>query len=444
MDSNLLNDLFNIKESDIEKFDSCNAEDGNIIVHLRLKKKTDVLCPICNRKLSCNGFKIKPIKHKILSDRNMMVYYEARRLRCKTCNYTEFEKNPLSMSGFNCSIPVMNQVMIELHDYRLNYTMIAENNCLSYGEVINYFDSFVTIPKLSLPENLGIDEIHSDMAKRKDASYLATLTDNDEFKLLDILPSRSKYELSNYFQHFSLEERKKVKYVTIDMWEPYEEICKRWLPNCIVAVDPFHVIEHLTNDFTRIRVRIMNSCIYGSNSYYLLKKWHKLLETDKYNLEGEGKYNKTFRQILNYGDIKKMTLEISEELKTAYDLKESYRYFNKHSTYETAGEQLDDLIADFKNANIKEYEEFIGILVHFREEIINSFLHSDVTGDRLTNAKAEAMNEKIKTHIRISKGLSNFNRFRKRMLYCFNDKLFYALTSKLTSMKRNLKKGKIK
>lgn len=77
MDSNLLNNLFNIKESDIEKFDSYNNEDGSIIVHIRLKKKEDVYCPICNKKLSCNGYKVKPIKHKALSDRNMKIFYEA-------------------------------------------------------------------------------------------------------------------------------------------------------------------------------------------------------------------------------------------------------------------------------------------------------------------------------------------------------------------------------
>lgn len=78
-------------------------------------------------------------------------------------------------------------------------------------------------------------------------------------------------------------------------------------------------------------------------------------------------------------------------------------------------------------------------MITWKREIINSFIISYVTGDRLSNAKSEAMNEKIKTHIRISKGLANFLRFRKRILYCFNDLLFVVLTEKLTSMKKDLK-----
>ena len=78
-------------------------------------------------------------------------------------------------------------------------------------------------------------------------------------------------------------------------------------------------------------------------------------------------------------------------------------------------------------------------MITWKQEIINSFIISDATGHRLSNAKSEAMNQNIKTHIRISKGLANFSRFRKRMLYCFNDKLFVVLTEKLTTMKRDLK-----
>ena len=83
-------------------------------------------------------------------------------------------------------------------------------------------------------------------------------------------------------------------------------------------------------------------------------------------------------------------------------------------------------------------------MINWKTEIINSFKRSEITGNRLSNAKSEAMNNGIGTNIRISRGLANFNRFRKRMLYCFNDQLFYSLTHKLTSLKRDIKKKKNK
>ncbi len=440
---NLIKDLFNVDEGQIEHFESHNDEEGNIIIHLRLKPISDPLfCPVCWNKLCGNGIMEKKINHKILADRNCKLFYEARRYRCKKCDYSQYERNPFAMNGFNNSIPVMNQVMKDLHDPRLNYTMIAKHNDISVNEVITYFDSFVTIPYIPLPENLGIDEIHSKMAKRKNSSYLCVLTDNDRFSLVDILTSRSKYELNNFLSQKPLAEREKVKYVTIDMWRPYKEMALKWFPNVIVAVDPFHVIEHLSDCFTKIRIRVMKSKIYGSNAYYLLKSWHKLLESDGYDLNNEPRYNHVLKMKANYNDIYKMLLEIDEGLTTAYELKEAYRDFNRRCTYEEAERKLDELIALFQKENIKEYEEFINIMINWKKEIVNSFILSEVTGQRLSNAKSEGMNQQIGLNISISKGLANFLRFRKRMLYCFNDRLFYALTSKLTSMKRSLKQKK--
>ena len=219
---NLIKSIFNIDEKNIEKFESFD-ENGVLCITIRLKKPAEPqFCPVCGFKLCSNGTKDKPINHKILTDRNCKLIYEARRYRCKKCNYSTFERNPFAMNGFNNSIPVMNQVMIDLHDPRNNYTMVARKNNISVTQVIRYFDSFAVIPPIRLPENLGIDEIHSNMARRKNASYLCVLTDNDRFALVDILTSRSKYELNSYLSFKPKEEREAVKYVTIDMWEPYK------------------------------------------------------------------------------------------------------------------------------------------------------------------------------------------------------------------------------
>ena len=433
--------MFNIDERDIEEFCSKNDEEGNMKIIVRLKKKI-LYCPKCGSRLVSNGIRSKEINHKVLTDRKTKLIYKANRYKCKTCGYSEMERNPFALPGFSTSILVMNQVMTDLHNPRYNYTMIAEKNDISVNEVILYGDSYIVIPHIPLPVNLGIDEFSSKMAKRRDASYLGVLIDNDRFALVDILPSRNKPDLNKFFSECPKQERDAVKYVTIDMWRPYEETARKWLKNAIVAVDPFHVIEHLNDDFSDIRIRVMKRCVYGSHAYYLLKTWHKLLESDEYDLNNEPKYNSVFKCKLNYGDLKKMLLELDEELTLAYNLKEAYRYFNSHCTYEKAEEELDDMIYSFAKANIREYDEFVQIMINWKQEIINSFIRSEETGHRLSNAKAESMNNSVEINIHISNGLSNFTRFRKRMIYCFNDRVFYSLTSKLTSLKRDLKKKK--
>ena len=56
--------------------------------------------------------------------------------------------------------------------------------------------------------------------------------------------------------------------------------------------------------------------------------------SDKYDLNNEPKYNSVFRCKLNYDDLKKMILELDDELTLAYNLKEAYRDFNFNCSYE--------------------------------------------------------------------------------------------------------------
>ena len=269
-------------------------------------------------------------------------------------------------------------------------------------------------------------------------SYLCVFVDNNHRTLNEILPNRSKVTLSKHFEMIPQSERDKVKYVTIDMWEPYRDVCKKYLRHCEIAVDPFHVIKHLTECFTRIRVGIMKQCVYDSPSYYLLKTWHKLLETDSFDLDNEPRYNSKFRQKMNYRDLYNMLLEISPDLKLAYELKELYRDFNKRCSFEEAGAQLDYLIELFEHSDLDCYKEFISLLKHWKPEIINSF-RRPYDDRRQSNALAENINQKLRLLIEISNGYTNLERFRARALYCLNDKLFYCLTTCLYSRKREHK-----
>lgn len=99
-------------------------------------------------------------------------------------------------------------------------------------------------------------------------------------------------------------------------------------------------------------------------------------------------------------------------------------------SYEEAALEYDEILDAFKKSDIREYNEFIGIMIHWKEEILNSFRRP--YGDRkLSNAFTENMNGKIRDYISISKGISNFTRFRKRVLLSQSYQVKYALTANL-------------
>ena len=126
-------------------------------------------------------------------------------------------------------------------------------------------------------------------------------------------------------------------------------------------------------------------------------------------------------------------------LSVAYYLKESYRSFNASAAYEGAKERLEELIREFESADIPQYREFTSLLKHWRREILNSFLRP-YEDRKLSNAFCENINGKLRTYLTLSRGIANFDRFRKRALFALDPHTFYSLTSVLSNGKHEGRK----
>ena len=437
-DFDFITTLLNISADQIESLHVVSSKES---VDYFISLKAEIPdCPYCGNKMISNGYgRIKPIKHPTLFDTKSVIHYKPHRYLCKACGKTVSQDNPFTFRRFSSSYLLLRNVMNKLGN--LNYTldMIAKELHLSNTQVNNYLDSYVTIPPMPLPQSLGIDEIHNPEMAYKGSAYLCIMVDNQNRCIYDVLGSRSKNYLDNFFYGFKEEEKAAVKYVSIDMWEPYKDLAYKHFKNCIVAVDPFHVVKHLCKDFDDLRIRIMNQTVYGSNAYYLLKKWNWLLKADHVDLDNEPQYNNRFKMKLNRRQILKMLLDLSPELEEAYVLKEKYRSFNKNMSYEEARENYDDLVKEFEDANIAEYRELVSILHTWKKEILNSFLRP-YEDHKLSNAFCENINGKINTYLDISRGINNFKRFRKRVLFALHPKIFYSISNVLYSDKREGKK----
>ena len=423
--------VLNVTQDQIQSASVAHVDDI-IQIHITLKPAV-TSCPYCSGPVRLKEYSSHSFNHLPIAGHPSVIVWRRRRYVCKDCWKTFSEPNPFGPEKYHQSYAVLSSIADDLHNIHLSFKDIAQKHRVSEPLVSLYADSFLAVPRNTLPESLGIDELHSNMSKYG-GSYLAVLVDNVHRSLLDILPNRSKRTLSKYFELIPLEERKRVRFVTIDLWQPYKDTALKYFPNCCVAADPFHVVEHLTAGFTRIRVDIMNQCVYNSPEYYLLKKWHKLLETDYY-LDNTPKYNNYFKQKMNYRDLYDMLLSLNPNLSLAYHLKEMYRDFNRTCSFENAPAQLDQLIDAFETADLYCYEEFVSILKNWRTEIINSF-QRPFDNRKQSNALTEHVNARLRELITISNGFANFERFRARAIYCLNNHTFYTLTSSLHSNKR--------
>ena len=266
--SDFTTSVLNLSPSQIESIDTVCSED-RVRIYLKLKNKHPN-CPYCAGLSSSKGITDYNFIIPDIAGKSAEVLWKRRRYFCRDCGKTFSEDNIFTPEGIHSSFSQLTQVVTDFHNLNYSIKDIAAKNHLSSAMTEIYCDSYLRVPRQYLPVNLGIDELHSGMAKYG-SSYICVLVDNEKRSLIDIRPSRSKHELSKYFESIPLEERKRVRFVTMDMWQPYKDVALRYLPNAKIAVDPFHVIEHLTNDFTRLRIDIMNQQPKDSAGYYLMK-----------------------------------------------------------------------------------------------------------------------------------------------------------------------------
>lgn len=80
----------------------------------------------------------------------------------------------------------------------------------------------------------------------------------------------------------------------------------------------------------------------------------------------EKKYNRVLERYCNYYDLLHQMLAIDKQLEEAYNLKESLKYFFDKSDIDTAKENLNALIKEFKSSTISVMNDFWNTMVRWK------------------------------------------------------------------------------
>lgn len=413
----LIATLLNISISIIEDIKSSTDSENITHIFLLLKRVSDS-CPFCGSSLiRSKGFLEKKMTIPHLPFQNSIVHLKLRRFLCLDCHHSFTESHHLTPSGSSISYSTIQQVMVLLQNPNHTFSDVAKLIHISETSVIRIFDKHCHLTRAPFPEVLCIDEVYTKNSSF-DAKYSCIFYDFYTRTIIDVLPSRHKNYLHHYFQNIAKEELDNVHFICIDMYLPYKQIAEIYFKKAIICVDSFHVVKHVNDDLSQLRIRIMKSFSPDSIEYYLLKHWKMLLFDRTINLDNKGKFNKKLNRIINYRQLLELILDISPQLKSAYELKERYMLFNASADITTAPAQLENLIQDFILADIPEYSEFVTLLVNWKQEIINSF--TIYKGKRINNSVAESMNAIIKRLLYNTKGIRNSDRRKKRIMYAIN------------------------
>ena len=433
----------NLYEKGCKRFKMVRKNDGETDYYITLKNSGG-RCPACGKYVTkCKDL----IKKKIIHDNKQIIYYSARRLKCD-CGKTFYEESPFIETKEK---KISNNLLKELLEFlkRYNHTFLeaAERFNLSVTKVIELFDTHVQIKRKALREVISVDEFY--FSRHSKISKYAFMILGLNGEVIDILKSRKKSKLLDYFKYIPQSERDRVKYVTMDMNDVYLDVILRRFRYATVCIDSFHVMKLMNDELDRLRKKVMKRFEKDkkrSEEYHLLK--HHKYVLFKEDLDEEYHYSKYFHQLMNEVDYLNLILKIDPVLTKVYQDIKRYYYFNHYWNEYTPLEALNyisSLIDEWFSSDNKHLIKIASTLNDWKEYIANSFIpyvrnNGEVV--RLSNGKIEGKNSYIKKMLKLANGYSNFDRFRNRAMYCENYYETYSEEKLSNTVKRIFPKKK--
>ena len=244
---------------------------------------------------------------------------------------------------------------------------------------------------LPTPRYLGIDEY----AVQKGHRYATLLCDLEKRCPLETCRGRTQEEVIKLLARLDHPER--VEAVSLDMSGSFAPAIRQALPQAILVIDHFHVIQHVMKAFRKV--------ITGAAK------------------QGKGQILLHHKQSLFLKPLEKLTEEQKRDrariashlpgLEIAWQIKEDLRQWYAEATVLTAEERLDAWVARVRQSGPEELRKALSAFVNWKQEILAFFRFLPT---RISNGYVEGKNNRTKTMMRQGYGYRNFGNLRLRIL----------------------------
>jgi len=388
-------------------------------------------CPKCKSRMVKNGLR-KPqrILWGRLDDSPLVLSVRKQKFLCKQCGKTMV----LPVSGVepHCFIAnkIKQSIIVELSKTK-SLKDIAEDRHVSESTIQRQIKSAHDLVSPTydwLPTMISLDDFSSMNGKAGKMSMLMINPVNH--RTIDVIRSRKDFALRAYFGKYPLKVRRQVKFVVVDLYQPYRKLIHDIFPEAVIIADPFHVVTQAYRELNLIRIKVMKQ--YGSKSreYRSLKKFWKLLLKNSASLNSTNFYPRTnFRHsLLSDSEIVDRLLAMSDELEEAYDY-----YQTLLTAMHTKNEVLLHKLLQTNYCELPEgFKRVQRTLRKHEREISSSFVI------RISNGPIEGKMNKVKVLKRVSYGYRNFNNFRTRILLATKSNKLTITKSKKPTIRKLL------
>jgi transposase len=227
------------------------------------------------------------------------------------------------------------------------------------------------------------------------------IIDHTNHRVLDVLAAREKATVVKYLregQNSGLLAH--VKEVTTDMWDAYVEAAREVFGEAVaIVIDRFHVMKNFQDQLTAARRELQRALPPEEARALKGSRW--LWLTNPENLEEE-----------EFQQLRALRAQFPPLARLA-DQREALRQIFDDPTLTTpaaGGARLAAWNASARALGLTAINKFCDTLERWQETIANYFL------SRSSNGPTEGFNNGLRTLLRRAYGMTNFRRFRLRVL----------------------------
>lgn len=315
-----------------------------------------------------------------------------RRFMCRPCGRPFTEPVQGVIKGKRTTERYAKAVQIACEDY-VDLKKVRERFRCSGGYVYSvlyrHLELNLRMRRRDWPERIGLDEHFFKRGKGFEKRQFVTMVvDQSGGRLLEVAEGRQGVDVEHAVRH--LKNPENVRWVSIDLCDPYKRFSKDYFPNAQIVADKFHVLRLPNAALMKYRKEAER----GKNTAYL----RNLLLRPGY-------------QVLDYWRPRlKEWLKKYPALEEVYWAKERLSRFYRMRSVEQAAKELTRLTNSLTLSSVPELRRLRATLRKWRIAILNYWT------SRQTNARVEGFNNKAKLVKRRAYGYISFPNYRLRLL----------------------------
>ena len=391
----ICNNLLNIQGFSIKNcVDACRIENGAITI--MIESTSPNVCPKCNKHVSIYDHRRTTIHHGVFNDRPVFLEVYLRRFYCNDCGImTEqheiFKANEHFSEEIKHYVSFLSEKMSNKQVSDLTYIPPSTVYRIDKRELEKReLRAKVIIPQV---KRASIDEI----GYKRGHKYATVLLNSDDCKVIDISKGKSKASAEELFNKYCY-ALSSLESISMDFSPSYiNAALERWNSNCIVF-DKFHFSKLVNRAVEGVRREIQK--MFDDDDRIKCKKQVRWLMLRR---------EKNF-EVSHYERLEQLK-DLNNDLYEVYILEEDLlSLFDGNHNRIDAKLYLLDWIEQARNTSYRHFHT-LSKSIEKRLDLITNWFER-----RVTNAKAEATNNHIRTLIKRAYGYRNFDYFRLKVL----------------------------